>query len=63
MNKRPLMLTRYEVETLIKAIANWNGVEGRRPEEIAAATRLYKALSELKALMQYEMWEKERIRL
>ena len=63
MRKHPLMLTRYEVETLIKAIANWNGVEGRRPEELAAATRLYKGLSELKVLMQHEAWERERTRL
>ena len=49
MNKRPLMLTRYEVSCLRRAVADWGMFHkiGLSPREKAASTRLYTALYEL----------------
>ena len=58
--KKPLMLTRYEVSCLRRAIADWT--LPLSPSEKAARTRLYTALYELGEAMDAD-WRKPRIRL
>ena len=61
MPKAKVPLTRYEVDCLKLAIAGWDGNYYLTPTQKAAATRLYKHLSEVAAEMDAR-WSRPEVR-